>query len=728
MSVKIRVPGRLEVPTKLFGQFTFLDIIRLGLFSVLTYFLKPEPVLLGLSAVLGVIWYWWTPYGQHLDTLLYNLPRWAIEKKQLEDSQIKSKNDRYISLEDGSSTAVIEVSPTNLDMRTDSEQGALHNVYQNLLDTVNYPVHIHSLQQELSLKKYAGKIEENQIESKLSNNHAKKYLKEDYLEFCHELSERDLSATKHYIALRVEKNTGNWLLDLLPVGTSKGNKAVKSKLDNRCQEVIDTVNTADLQAERLTGWELKNTAERFVTGSKEDSSVLYKSPEPSPSWTSRRNGYSSPYHYRKTLYISEFPTTVELGWPLQLLRTDGLVDVTQVIEPRDTGKATKKLQRLSEKLNAEIDSFLSQGYRGTNKLETLLEDTEWILDLLADRQAQPVDYSAYITSHSESKAKTLQTHRQVKNRLETLQFQYGHTALRTDQAYKTQQPLLGDPLNETQLVPSTSAAAGFPFGTQQTNQEQGIIYGVDTSDDTPILADRFSWSSHSMARMGMVGSGKSYAAKLELLRSKIAYNNLQIIVVDPKKEYSQVIESIGGTTHILGERADFDPQNNDICFQVSSRGQQDNVEGLVDLVENIYYHTSRNEKKTLVLIDEARILMNDEEGRRVLNQFILEARDTNTAITLISQNASHFTYCREGREILDNMPGKVFMRHDRVPDSVVDYFQLSQQEKQELYELKTGTDSAYSEALLKISGRLDTRLKIESTQAEHRNITTGDSE
>jgi type IV secretory pathway VirB4 component len=109
-----------------------------------------------------------------------------------------------------------------------------------------------------------------------------------------------------------------------------------------------------------------------------------------------------------------------------------------------------------------------------------------------------------------------------------------------------------------------------------------------------------------------------------------------------------------------------------------------------------------------------------------LNQFVLEARDTNTAITLISQNASHFTYCREGREILDNMPGKVFMRHDRVPEDVVDYFQLSQQEKQELYELKTGTDSAYSEALLKITGRLDTRVKIESTQVEESIINRGE--
>jgi len=703
MSVKVRVPGRLEVPTKLFGQFTFPDLARLGTLPTLAYFLYPNPALIAVAAFSGAIWYWWTPYDQHLDHLLYHVVRWKLNHSSVKGSDIDLRKDQYFKMEDGTPAAVIEVSPTNLDMKTGSEKKALANIYQNLLDTVNYPIQIHTRQRELDLDKYRYKLREKKA--------PRQDLLQDYTKFCEDLSSGSLSTTHHYIIVRGERTTGS----LLPWSSSR-EKASKSELDSRCREIIDTVNTAELHAERLENRKLHRFRENL--GSDD--------PKIGVNWTSKRERYTSDNEYRKTLYISEFPATLELGWPLQLLRTEGLVDVTQVVKPRDTGKTTKKLQRLSEKLNAEIDSFLAQGYRGTNKLETLLEDVEWILDLIADRQAKPVDYGVYITSHSSSKNTCRQTHREVKNRLDTLQVEYGHTAFRTDQAFDTNRPLRPDTLDETQLVPTTSAAAGFPFGTQQTSQEHGVIHGVDTSDDAPILADRFSWSSHSMARMGMVGSGKSYAAKLELLRSKIAYDNLQLIVVDPKKEYDWVIESLGGTTHVLGDRPDFEVEEDDICFQVKDRGQRDNVEDLVDLVENIYYHTSRNREKTLVLIDEARILMNDETGRQVLNQFVLEARDTNTAITLISQNASHFTYCREGREILDNMPGKVFMRHDRVPEDVVDYFQLSQQEKQELYELKTGTDSAYSEALLKITGRLDTRVKIESTQVEESIINRGE--
>jgi hypothetical protein len=698
----IRFPGKLRVSTRFFGQFTARDLARLITPLGLAYLLKPTLTGFTLAAVFAVTWYWWTPYGQHLDTLLYNLIRWNIQTRKINRENTGYARDDHINLGNGQAVAFIEITPTNLDMKTEPEKHALHSVYQNLIDTVNYPIHVTSRQEKLDLENYTQKIKEQIPENGR--------VKQEYIRLCQIYSEQNLTHTKHYIKIFAKKDSKTLLPSFLQVENEDlTEKTLKEELNRRANEVLDTVNTAELQAERVTGQELKN----------KNLSAETLSPPIKPAWTLKNDG---PVHngYKKSFYIQEYPSSVEFGWPLQLLRVDGSVDITQVIEPRKPGKAASRLQRVSEKLNAEIDSFLSQGYRGTNKLETLLEDTEWMLDLFAERKSTPVDYGVYITSKADTEKQCIQTHRQVKNRLNTLQIQYRSPILRTDQAYITDHPGKGDKLRETQLLPSTSAAAGFPFGTQTTQQNQGVIYGVDTSDETPVLADRYSWSSHSMARMGMVGSGKSYAAKVELLRSSLVYQDLQIIIVDPKQEYNRIIEALNGRTQTLDTEYRFTDEH--LCFQINQRGQREDVEQFVDLVQEIYSYTSQNQDKTLVLIDEARILMNHETGRRALNQFVLEARDTQTAITLISQNASHFTYCREGREILDNMPGKVFMRHDRVPDSVVDYFQLSNQEQRELHELKTGTESQYSEALLKISGKLDTRIQIESTPIEDKII------
>jgi len=701
---RVQIPGNLDVPMRLFGRFTIRDLLRLSL-PIIPGLLRQSWLIALIGIGVGTLLYFVRPYKQPLDTHIYNCVRWVAMRGQIEGSDIGEFEDdgwghgidsSKIKSQTGNLIAVIKVQPTNLDLKTEAEQQALHNIYQDLLRTVNYPLEIHSRQRPLSLDQYLQELK--------TCNSNDKGLKTDYLRFCSEFEDEDLTLTDHYIVINAEENGLNYLWRLvqrlLDNDPESADNALDSELDSRCREVIGAIDSTDLSARRLTGDDLEQFAD----------SVNYPTEETTLHCSVQDE-------YRRAIEITEYPSTTELAWPLQLLRVDGKVDVVQKVEPMSSGETSDRLQRLSEKLNAEINSLLSGGHRGTNKFESLLEDTEWFLDLLADRQAKPVEYSSCVTVHSPDKGRTEDTLAAVCNRLDTLGFEYRHPVLRADLGYRSDSPLYRDGLDNELLMPASSAAAGFPFATQNSG-EAGIVYGTDTYDGTPILLDRFSWSSHSMARMGMVGSGKSYATKIELLRAALVYDDLQIIVVDPKQEYGRVISMLGGSTREL-DGGDYSLDNDYICLTVSERGQSENIGLLTDAVEQIYREVSQDQRRTLVLVDEARNLLNDEDGRRILNRFVLEGRDTNTAITLVTQNASHFTYCREGREILDNMPGKVFMRHDRVPDSVVDYFDFSAREKQELFELKTGTDADYSEALLRVSGRISTRVTVESTSQEH---------
>ncbi|TQQ82991.1 DUF87 domain-containing protein [Halonotius terrestris] len=705
------MPGDLEVPMRLFGRIKAKDLARISL-PLVPGVLTQNLVGIAAGVLISLVWFFWKPYGRPLDGHVFHTARWLIGKRQLEkkadssDSLTGEVEENAFRTGEGGLGTVIRIEPTNLDLKTGAEQGAVHNLYQEFIETVNYPVQIHSRQKRLDLDKYLDHLESCESSSEL--------LKTDYVEFCEEFENQELTLTQHYIVVHVEQDGLSFLQEkyseYLGDGVkSENDEALRSELDSRCREVLEALNTSDLNAERLTDTQLT----QFTSAEK------HTTPNPSPQWTTQGG------QYRKTIQLDEYPSKIDLAWPVQLLRIRGMVDTVQVIEPCNTSKAVKKLNRVAEKLNAEIDSLLAGGHRGTNKLESLLEDANQFLNLLAEKEAHPVEYSAYLTVHHPKKERAGQTFEKVCNRLDTLRFEYSQPVLRTDQAYKTSSPLYRNPLNHSLLVPSSSAAAGFPFATQNT-EDTGIIYGADTYSGNPVLLNRFNWSSHSMARMGAVGSGKSYAAKIELLRSALIYQDLKIIVVDPKQEYKHLIQSLGGNVETLEETTDYSLDNQATCLSVSERGQSENVELLTDAVEQVYSSVSQDQERTLVLVDEARILLNDEDGRRVLNQFVLEGRDTNTAITLITQNASHFTHSREGREILDNMPGKIFMRHDRVPESVVDYFNLSQREKQELYELRTGTESPYSEALLHVSGRIKTRLRVESTPQEHAVIQGGE--
>jgi len=721
--MNIRVPGDLNVSLKLFGRLGIRDVFRL--FTPIAAGLLIGNLLLIVAGVAaGAAWCFWKPYDRSLDTHLYHAVRWVLGRRSVDSGDLgsfetrefqQSIDDGKIATDNGTLAAVIEVEPTNLDLKTEAEQAAIHSIYEKLLGTITYPIQVHTRQKSLDLDEYIEDIEQREAEDAV--------LKGDYIKYLRKIGEKDLNRTHHYVVIHtdrgehtlykiLEKHSETFphlekVLDRL-TSPEELEETAASELERRTREVIQALETNELSTKRLENQELEAFAQK---ANARDTQVT-------PNWT------DSSDTYRRSIVVTGYPKSVDLAWPLEVLRIPGKTNVVQVIEPTDSGKTADKLQRLSEKLNAEIDSLLAGGHTGTNKLESLLEDTEWFLDLLADRERQPVEYSCYIDVHGSSQEETQNSFDKLCNRLTTIGFEYSQPVLQTDQAYKTVSPLYRDFLQHSLLMPASSAAASFPFATQNT-EETGVVYGVDVYDGTPILLDRFRWSSHSMARMGMVGSGKTYAAKIELLRATLIYDDLKIIVVDPKKEYRSIIRTLEGDIQELEEDAEYSLDNRVTGLTVEKRGQRENVELLSDAVEQIYNTVSQDRQKTLVLIDEARILLNDEDGRRILNQFVLEGRDTNTAVTLITQNASHFTHSREGREILDNMPGKVFMRHDRVPESVVDYFELSHREKQELFELNTGTDSDYSEALLRVSGRINTRLRVESTPQEHALIDSG---
>lgn len=710
MTEKVRIPSRFEnIGVRLFGRLTIGELVRLTILPIATAILAypdinaytPFIACGGLSV--GAFWVGLRPHERFLDEHLYNALRKAYNVTINDDTIDAEVNGDYIDIGGRSAVAVIKVDPVNLDMKTGDEKAAVHRTLTELYSTINYPVKIHSRQRNLDLSSYKKHLQNRGIDSDVMR---------EYIEKCRAVDYKTVSVTDHYITVKSTPSEASWLKNKVhrwlhrdDEELNQVSKAVASELDSRCSEIVDVIDTGDLSAERI-----------------EDPGKL--------SQFLRDHTVGVQDEYRKTVAVHELPSQTDLAWTKDLFQTSGQVDITQVIQPQNPALTTSKLQRYTEKLNAEIDSLRLRGHYGTNRLEGLLEDVQWMLDLLANREDQPVLYAAYITAHGDNKQILDNTYEQVCNRLNTQQIEYRTDLFLEDKARKATSPVHNDTWNHSQLMPASSAAAAFPFNTETVEQNRGVIYGEETGGNTPVLLNRFSWSSHSMARMGTVGSGKSYATKLEIIRSRLAIDDLQLIIVDPKKEYGHLVRRLGGNIQIIDGNTDVDDLGFDdrvIGFQVRERGQEENVDVLADTVQRIYSATSQHSRKTLVVVDEARILLNDDRGLRVLNDFVLEARDKNTAVTVVTQNASHFTHSRQGREILDNMPAKAFMKHERVPDSVVDYFDLSREEKQQHLQLKTGDESPYSEAIFKVSNRIDSKLQIRSTRSEHAIIEAGEN-
>jgi conjugal transfer ATP-binding protein TraC len=64
---------------------------------------------------------------------------------------------------------------------------------------------------------------------------------------------------------------------------------------------------------------------------------------------------------------------------------------------------------------------------------------------------------------------------------------------------------------------------------------KGILYGVNRHNASLVLFDRFSLENYNSVIFAKSGSGKSYATKLEILRTLMF--DTEVIVIDPEREY-----------------------------------------------------------------------------------------------------------------------------------------------------------------------------------------------
>ncbi len=107
--------------------------------------------------------------------------------------------------------------------------------------------------------------------------------------------------------------------------------------------------------------------------------------------------------------------------------------------------------------------------------------------------------------------------------------------------------ILGNNAIEIQRGMTTSSTAIFvPFMTRELRMGgQALYYGQNALSHNVIMADRKKLKSANGLYLGSTGSGKSFAAKRELINVFLATND-RIIVVDPMGEYAPLIKRLGG--------------------------------------------------------------------------------------------------------------------------------------------------------------------------------------
>lgn len=249
--------------------------------------------------------------------------------------------------------------------------------------------------------------------------------------------------------------------------------------------------------------------------------------------------------FSKTTFFMTYPRYLATGWFSPIINAPELMDISIFIHPIDTALALKNLKRKAAQIEAQIMEREQKGLVRSPLLETARNDIEMLRDSLQQSTENLFNAGVYITFYAESLEELNKLESRITNLLESRLVYNKPAVFQQLEGLNSTLPILQDELKITTPFNSSPIASFFPFVSANLTSDRGILHGVNMSNNTLVIFDRFALENANKVIFATSGSGKSYAAKLEVAREMMF--GTDIIVIDPENEYKNLAEAVGGT-------------------------------------------------------------------------------------------------------------------------------------------------------------------------------------
>ncbi|MCR4311735.1 MAG: DUF87 domain-containing protein, partial [Candidatus Uhrbacteria bacterium] len=249
--------------------------------------------------------------------------------------------------------------------------------------------------------------------------------------------------------------------------------------------------------------------------------------------------------FLRTLFVTTYPRYVGIGWGAPIINYNGTIDIAMFFYPIKPEVILKQLKNKVGILEAQLASDNDTGKPRDPIRETALRDIEQLRDDLTQGIEHFFQFAFYVTVYAKSKE-------ELDKRTEQIESIFGQKLIyskrgfyQAEQGFNATLPLCNDELMITFNMNTSPIASSYPFISSDVSSDNGILYGINRHNNSLILFDRFSLQNANSVVFATSGAGKSYAIKLEILRSMMM--GVEVIVIDPEMEYRQLSDAVGGT-------------------------------------------------------------------------------------------------------------------------------------------------------------------------------------
>lgn len=249
--------------------------------------------------------------------------------------------------------------------------------------------------------------------------------------------------------------------------------------------------------------------------------------------------------YLRTLFVSGYPFVANSGWLDSIINFNHDTDISYHLHEVNALQALPKLHRKITELESTKRAMMRAGKIVGSEVTDPLESAIDLRDKIQRGQEKLFQMSIYICVRAESLEELNKTTKLLEATMSARLFYSKVARYQQLEALQSILPRGEDQLGQKRNLDSSSAALTFPFMSSELVQESGILYGVNKSNNSLVILDRFSLHNANSIVFAQSGSGKSYTTKVEILRQLM--QGTKVIVIDPEREYKLLTKSVNGT-------------------------------------------------------------------------------------------------------------------------------------------------------------------------------------
>lgn len=248
--------------------------------------------------------------------------------------------------------------------------------------------------------------------------------------------------------------------------------------------------------------------------------------------------------YFRSYFAVGFPNVVTPNWLEPIINFEYPIDLSTFYYPFETGEILKILKRKIAEFQATINIEVDAGRQGDPVVKKQLEDALNLQDQLAAGNEKFFQYAMYCTVHADTMEELDRISKNLEATMATIGVTIKVATLQQEECFQSAVPYGWDKIKMTRNLDTTAIATTFPFVSSDLTMEKGVLYGINLHNSSLVIFDRFSLPNANSVVLATSGAGKSYAVKLEAVRSLML--GIDIIIIDPEKEFDRLCAAVGG--------------------------------------------------------------------------------------------------------------------------------------------------------------------------------------